>query len=251
MLSNMAVLRAIAIVPAILLVVTLIVGCVIFHRKATKNKSDLARLKYQIDEQKRRIDDLSEQEHKIAKIRHDYKNHISVGLSLLKSGETVEAQQYLSKYSNQELSKIYVYVDTSNDFINAVINDKFRLCAEKGITPEAEISFVEQKVDDIDLCSVLFNLLDNAIEACEKLDKERRIKLVMFQHKAYLVVRVINTADDSMIEKNTELITTKTDKKNHGMGTKIVSEIARKYNGFFNTEQKCGSFCAEIWLKNV
>lgn len=235
----------------VLLLTALIVGCIIYHRKVTKYKTDLGLLKARIDEQNHRIDDLKEQERKIAKIRHDYKNHVITGLSLLKNGETLRAQEYFSKYIDQELSKVQVYVDTSNALVNAVVNEKFRLCYQKGITAEAEISFVEQKIDDIDLCAVLFNLLDNAIEACEKLDKERSLKLVIFQHKAYLVVRVENTSGDNVLENNPSLKTTKADKAHHGLGVRIVKDIVKKYNGVFNVDNSGGKFSAEAWLENI
>ena len=92
-------------------------------------------------------------------------------------------------------------------------------------------------VEEIDLCSLFGNLLDNAIEACTKIDegKPRSVAMKAYSKGGYQVVRVENTYSPAHLNKDF-LKTSKSDGKNHGFGMKVIDKISKKYGGEVRTE---------------
>ena len=91
-------------------------------------------------------------------------------------------------------------------------------------------------------------MLDNAIEACQKIDKQKRIQVSFKQEGNFLNVIIKNTYID---EKNNDLLTTKDNKLNHGYGIKSVRSIVEKYEGTFKIIKNNGYFIVSVLLKNV
>ena len=104
------------------------------------------------------------------------------------------------------------------------------------------------EINIIDLCVLVGNLLDNAIEACQKIDKQKRIQVSFKQEGNFLNVIIKNTYID---EKNNDLLTTKDNKLNHGYGIKSVRSIVEKYEGTFKIIKNNGYFIVSVLLKNV
>lgn len=225
-------------------------GYVFYSRRVLKYKIDLAVQKNQLDEQRRRMEDIKEQENQIRKIRHDYKNHVVTGLELMRDGKTQEADRYFSEYLDSVLTASRQFINTKSESVNAVVNKKFTQCFEMGIKVSFCVTGEIGNVSEMDLCVVLFNLLDNAIEGCSENLEESHIKLEMYQNKAYFIARVSNTIIHSVVENNPKLKTTKSDDHEHGIGLGIVKDICEKYNGMFNIEEKDNMFIAEVWLFN-
>ncbi len=224
----------------------------LYNKRLTKSKLKLLESENKLKEQRRRMEDIKEQEKQIRKIRHDYKNHITTGLALLRDGKVEEANKYFSEYLDSQLTVSQQYVNTDYEAVNAVVNKKLGICFEKGIEVSTAMSWTLDKVSEMDLCVVLFNLLDNAIEECQKIDvdKDKKINIEMYQNKSYLTVKIQNSVKENVIENNPELKTTKSDKDNHGVGLQIVREVADKYNGIVDIEESSGLFCTEVWLQN-
>jgi len=102
----------------------------------------------------------------------------------------------------------------------------------------------------VDLNCVFLNLLNNAIEATEKLEKtEKTISLRSEIKAGYLFVKVENEFKTLETNQGGKLVTTKEDKENHGIGTSLLLEIARKYDGQFETEIRESFFNAVVSLK--
>ena len=96
-----------------------------------------------------------------------------------------------------------------------------------------------------DLCSLVYNLLKNAVEACKKIE-DRDKRLIFLEVGIYndsLFLRIKNTVHEDIETNNYESETTKTDILNHGFGTKIVKDIVKKYDGFLE------SSCNQKWFK--
>lgn len=138
---------------------------------------------------------------------------------------------------------------TGNSTIDAVINDLKTRMEQEEIKFEIDgILVLREEIEIFDLCNCIYNVLLNAIEACEKLEKtERKIHMnfANFQNKIYIKVnnRCLSTKEEHDIK---ELITEKEDKENHGLGTKNVLETVQKYNGNVTYSTKSGWFTAEI-----
>lgn len=97
------------------------------------------------------------------------------------------------------------------------------------------------------MCVILSNLLDNAIEASEKIN-EPKIEIILSQKKSYYTIIVRNKIENSVLEENAELTTSKPDKESHGIGIQGIKEIVTRYNGMMEYYEKDMWFTASIWL---
>lgn len=222
----------------------------IFHKKLLISKFDLLVSENKLNEQRRQMENIKEQEYQIRRIRHDFKNHVTTGLALMREGKIQDADNYFSEFLDSELTEARHYINTGYEALNAVVNRKIGECTDNNIKVSTAVSASLDNVAEMDLCIVLFNLFDNAIEASGKVNGDRLIKLDIFQKKSYLVVRIQNTVDGNVLADNPELKTTKKDNKNHGVGLNTIKDIVKRYNGIFETEEENNMFEVDVWLQN-
>lgn len=103
-------------------------------------------------------------------------------------------------------------------------------------------------MEDDDLVSLLGNVLDNAMEACEHVQRRKEIYLEVKKARSYLLLTVKNTISKPVLNNNPELKSTKEDKINHGFGIKNVKKIVEKYNGFVTYDEKDDKFICKTML---
>lgn len=139
--------------------------------------------------------------------------------------------------------------NTNNEIVNTVINSKILYCKNNGIKIHTTVQKNMKKIDDIDICSLLGNLLDNAIEAELKLDQaDRYIVLEFLTDDTTINIFLKNRISEPVLENNSGMGTTKSDFKNHGFGTKIISKIVKKHNGFLDYSEEDDFFYCNIRL---
>lgn len=180
--------------------------------------------------------------------RHDYKNHIQVMSALVEMKKIDELQEYLKGLSN-DLDSIYEFVRTGNAAVDAVISSKIDVCKVKDIPYETKLLMPANcLLKDIDLCIILSNLLDNAIEACEKIDnaEDRFVKVIICVLRDHLYISVINSIKEPPKKKGDVFISTKGE--NHGFGLHRIDRTVHKYSGFVNRSFKEDSFTTEIMI---
>lgn len=184
------------------------------------------------------------------KYRHDMKNHYVCLENYLLNGKCQEALQYVNSLQEQmEEIRSGIY-HSGNEIIDAMLN------YYKGIVPE----WVEWKerielhdkieIEDTDLCTILGNLLQNAVEAVErqKETEPRWICLELTQGQQYLQLTIENSVEES--ENVTETgDTIKADKSNHGFGRSNVKKMVEKYQGDIKWEKKPGRYRVEVNMK--
>jgi sensor histidine kinase regulating citrate/malate metabolism len=127
--------------------------------------------------------------------RHDYHNHIQVMKAYLELGKTEEMKRYLDDLSC-DLEKIDTVIKTGNLMIDAILNSKIAIASTKGINVNVKATVPQaMKIPDLDLCVILGNLLDNAIEGCESLENtdERFVRIYIREIKGQLYIYVSNS----------------------------------------------------------
>lgn len=163
--------------------------------------------------------------------RHDMQNRLCAMEQMLDDGKTEEIKKYLA-VNIKKLNSTRLFSQTGNIAIDSVINYKLSMAQEKEINVEASATSPETiNIEEDDLIVLIGNLLDNAIEATEKLEDEKRISLNLEYEKSNLILKIVNTYNGIIKENNGKFETTKADKKLHGIGTKSVDDIIEKYNG--------------------
>ena len=126
-------------------------------------------------------------------------------------------------------------------------NSKLSICNEKGIEVSSCIIGDFSNIDGFMISIILFNLLDNAIEASQKIIK-RKIKVELKIKGEYFSCIIKNRIEQSVLQVNHDLKTDKADKKLHGFGIKHVEELVEKSDGLIEYFESAQYFCVHIML---
>lgn len=169
-----------------------------------------------------------------AKLFHDFRNHMGVLKNYLIKDKAGEALSYIEELTGAE-SSLVTGVWTGDDTVDYLIGSKMEAARKKEISFEAEVEFPRNiDIKSSDLCAVLANLLDNAIEASSKLKdpSERKIRLIIRRIRQMLVIKVENTYESKPQEEDDgHFKSSKTDGGLHGWGIKSAETAAMKYDG--------------------
>lgn len=193
---------------------------------------------------------LHELEEKTRTIQENFQHQLDILASNIVHGNYREAKTYLQKISaSHKSNQLPVYC--SNTLINAILQAKKAEAEKYSIHADFHIAFPEFTRDmsglsETDLCSLLFNLLDNAMEACRASETDSPFfKLTIYSKGTILHFHMINSKNGSV---SFNRLTTKPDSVMHGFGIMIIEEIAQKYNGYCLWEDKKGTFYSSIML---
>lgn len=210
--------------------------------------ADLERKNLQL--QKNYYEELEQNQKQIRKFRHDMNNHLSVVGYLLQKGELQKARDYFDKIS--------VYMQTANrkfcenSVVNAVLNAKYNLMTDAKIDGFFHISIDKlQFIDDVSLCTLFANTLDNAIEACQKIEAPDRRKLELkcrYTENGYFSLELINSKINEIVVQKNQYISDKEDKSAHGIGISSIRDIVEKYEGTLDISYDDTSFKVVILI---
>ncbi len=193
-------------------------------------------------------DNIKKQYDDIHRIRHDMKQAYEVIITLLKGDKTDEVISFIQK-NMKPLVSSEVIVDVGNDFVNAILNTKLSSAKQQGIKLLCSVDKNALEFDEIDLCNLLGNMLDNAIEACLKCQEDARtIEITIKALENQYFIEVANSVANNVLEMNKALKTTKSNAENHGYGISSIREIAKKYNGDVQFFQQGNIFRCDIIL---
>ena len=232
----------------------IIVNTVCFYMTIALSKSNREAMSLKILEQQQEqrtqyAESIKKQYEEIRQIRHDVKQNFAVVNALLEEQKPEEAKKFVEKCTDT-LSKLDIVMDVGNDFVNAILNSKLSLAKEKGINIICSSSNDVAGVEDIDLCILLGNMLDNAIEASEK-SEEKSIEASILSDDSTLFIKVVNTVDKPVLQRNPDLRTIKSDKNLHGFGIKTIRSVAEKYNGYVDFYEEDKQFCCNVTLHKL
>ncbi len=172
-----------------------------------------------------------------AKLFHDFHNHIGVLRQLLTHAKIKEAVQYLDDLQ-APIQEMTGTVWTGDETIDYLINSKVRTAETDGIHLQAQVEFPRHtNIRNTDLCAILGNLLDNALEAARQIPtpEQRFINLTIRRINQMLIIKVENSFTTPLINDNGSLKTTKANDGLHGWGLKSAQTAAEKYDGTIQT----------------
>lgn len=204
-------------------------------------------LKGQAEFQKKYVKAVKQKYDEMKMLRHDMKQHYSVLENLLIQEKYGLMEEYLLKsIESIENRENLIYID--NEYVNAILNRKISYAREQKIDVTINLPEKFSGVDEMDLCNLLGTLMDNAEEACEKVDGKKTIELAMNQDADKIFIEIKNSIKESVLTKNKELSTTKSDKSTHGYGMKTIRKIMKKYEGHMDIWEEKGKFCINLIL---
>ena len=180
--------------------------------------------------------------------RHDYHNHLQSLKGFLSLNKVEQMKDYLNELET-DLDSIDTLYHSGNLQLDSILNAKLAI-AEKGqIRIHCDASIPPQlHVSDLDLCVILGNLLDNAIESCRKIKDpdERFIRVYIGILKKQLYISITNATSETVKQRTDHYFTTK--RGDHGHGLKRVDQVVKKYDGYLNRQNEPGVFATEIVL---
>ncbi|MCL2019571.1 MAG: GHKL domain-containing protein [Oscillospiraceae bacterium] len=235
-----------------LLLGLILINCITFYMLLKLNKAkellnENILLKQQSDFQKNYADNIKQQYDEICRLKHDIKHSYTLITTLNSEGKYEELSKYLREY-NTEIDSFEVLIDTDNEYVNAIINTKLGKAKRRGINILCATTNSFTGISGVDLCSLLGNILDNAIEAAEKCT-EPIIEVSIFSDGGKISITVKNTINSSPFDTAGRLITNKKE-KHHGYGVKTIKRIAKEYNGKSEFYMEDALFCCYVVLKN-
>lgn len=179
--------------------------------------------------------------------RHDYKHHIQTMKAHLALGQYQELDDYLGDL-DMDLTEMDTVLKTGNVRVDAMLNAKLAVAKARGIRVNAKAVVPERlAINEVDLCVIIGNMLDNAMEGCGKITEERQfIRVYMEVLKQQLYIYVSNSMGDQISQKGGQYLSTK--RGNHGFGLRRIDRTVKKYNGFLNRQHEEGVFATEIML---
>lgn len=185
----------------------------------------------------------------ISKFKHDINNHFNVISDLLIKNDYDDAKKYLEQLIKRNNKTSLIISQTGNIVIDSIINYKLSGLDRNEIKVSTDIVVPERtNIEIMDLSTILNNLLDNSIRALNEMAGEKILTIVIKYSRKRMIIRITNTYENDLILENGEFVTTKADKKNHGMGIKNVKDAIEKYNGLLSIKNEDGVFITDVLL---
>lgn len=190
---------------------------------------------------------LLNQMHHTAKLRHDFRHTAHTLLSLAKEGDMDKILEYLEEY-NHELDSYSPNFFCRHSAVNAILTYYSGIATSQNIQTDWHIDLPEQiTVSDVDLCTILGNLLENAIQGCLTVASQRFINLsVDITKNGELYIIAVNSFNGSVKKAEHKYLSTKKD--GNGIGLMSISVTAEKYSGVTNFYHSEAEFYSEIML---
>ena len=183
--------------------------------------------------------------------RHDYRNHIQMMKVLAASGDMDALKVYLDELDT-DLNTVDTVVKTGNPVADAILNSKISLARSRNIPTQVDAHIpVKLKMSELDLCCIIGNLFDNAMEASMALPEEKRmIRVYMDMKGTQLYISFTNfTAAKKLSKVGKGFKTSKGE--GHGFGLVRIDDIVSRYDGYLSRNSEDGAFTTEILIPQV
>lgn len=216
--------------------------------KKIKLEMDNDLLQRQLDFEKEQLCEVQKAYDNIRQVKHDMKNSLLGIEHCVMSGNMEQSMEMIERVIGQ-IDISYQFIQTSNTLLNYIINSKCNMAVKQGISVDIHVdSNGVDMLDENEMCILLGNLMDNAIEASVKEPKNREICLNIYEKKGFLVVQVKNRISSSVLRRNPRLATGKKNTFDHGLGLPKIKRIVKDHGGNVDIYEMEGMFCMQISL---
>ncbi len=182
---------------------------------------------------------------------HDFKNHLFTLRGMLEMDQ--KPKDYIDELLQVSYDKAQ-YSVCGNSVIDSILNCKIAQAKRQGVNFTHRVMLSsELYISAVDICAVLANQIDNAIEACTRFadDEEKNIKVEIWQKESFVFFKVTNTCPENPFNSKNELVSTKNDPSGlHGYGIKNIKKTAESYGGAIKSDYADGIFVSVAMLPN-
>ncbi len=186
----------------------------------------------------------------VREMKHNLKGHMIYLIETLDQNKYIEAAEYINELLNELESEKEQLANTGNTVIDTIINYKCAMGKKNGITFQTNLFVpMELPIKEKDLCIILSNALDNAIEAASVCEMEKKVEISIATRKSALSIVIKNSFSNEIVKDVMGNIkTTKKETSNHGLGLSSIKKAVNKYNGETVIETEGNIFCLMIFL---
>lgn len=238
--------------PVLILIIVsavcaLCVPLYLFIRRAMYSMIDRRIERFQSELIEKQVREIQNMYRQIRGWRHDYRNHIQNMKIQLSEGNLAGLSLYLDQLAG-DLDTVDTVIKTGNVMADAILNSKLSVAEKMNVRLNVKANVPDGlPLTDVELCSMLGNMLDNATEACAALPEEERfMRIYIGRLKGQLYMSVQNSAGEVRRERGGYLSTK--DGGDHGYGLFRIDRVAKKYGGYVNRQNEEGVFATEIMI---
>lgn len=236
----------------IMLCLTAVIAAIILNSRYQSQKSENEMMSLTNDLMEKNYVQLHRQQTQIAKQLHDFRNHLKT-IDHLTPAQT-PAKEYLADLLSSA-SKPLQLCQCGNNIIDAVINSKHEEAIQNEIPFIYQIRLSDEplQITSTDLCALLANQIDNAIEACQKLEahEKRHISIFIWRRESFVFFKVVNSTAENPLDEHHNIKSSASSKGAlHGFGIKNIKDIASRYNGTLEMDYTNGDFTSLAILQS-
>ncbi|MDE7398931.1 MAG: GHKL domain-containing protein [Oscillospiraceae bacterium] len=185
----------------------------------------------------------------IRRFKHDYTNHINCIRSMLKAKRYDEVSEYLGNITDLLPANRFLF-NTGNFISDAILSDKQNRIREDNIIIQFD-GTIPTSINETDLCIILSNAIDNAVEASREINGKKTISVYGGFSHSYFILTVTNPTNNTTINNNALPFTTKSNKSEHGFGLMNIKSVVDKYNGYMKVENKDNVFTLSLTFNSI
>ena len=217
-------------------------------KQLQQNRLELSLLEQENRAYENQLQELSAMEDSMKSLRHDIKNHLLVLQEMAGKHDFSDMDRYVESL-NDMVEQSRPFSETGNVIVDSLLNIKLKAANHRlGIEPVLELAVPSSlPIENHDLCIILGNLLDNAIEALEQC-RNGYLGISMKAEAGVLLLRIVNSYTGPLRKQGERFLTSKVASQEHGIGLNNVKKIVEKYHGEMHFETEADLFRAEILL---
>ena len=221
--------------------------------KYNETKNRIAVLEQYQNEIDKKVSEINSKNKEVYNIKHEFNKNSLLMQKLIDQNKLSEAKNILSDWSDVDFGEDKQYVSLIHSMLETIINNELTMCSKESILiDKIDLLDIEQNlygISEYDMCTIISNLLNNAIEACKKCKGEKSISLIITKEIDYIKIKTINSAETTNLAYNGKALkTSKKDKAKHGIGTQIINDLAIMYDGETDYKLKDNKFTATVFL---
>ncbi|MCI6649472.1 MAG: GHKL domain-containing protein [Lachnospiraceae bacterium] len=192
--------------------------------------------------------EIDKKETEMRKFRHDTNNYMVVLYSLIKKGDNSQAIEYMNNLNEKFYSISKKYYQTGNCLVDSMLSSKSCTAEQNDIYFDLEGVVPEGKIEDVDTVTIFSNIIDNAIEACEKIEGKKIIHINSAYKNGTWAFEVINPVSSQVNIVNNHVDSSKGSPQIHGFGLSNIEDIVEKYHGTMKLKSEKNEFSINVTL---
>lgn len=180
--------------------------------------------------------------------RHDLKNHLLALQAYMEKNNFNKALEYIGQLVEANTFEKEIACSGNMD-VDSILNYKINEAKSKGIDVILTLEIpMHLNIRSVDMVVILGNLLDNAIDAASKIQRDKRIKIELLYKKNVLFIKIRNTFNGYVTKEGAKITTTHKDKSNHGIGLNNIQKVLKTYDGEMEITYTDHEFCTDILI---